>query len=103
MPSVTPLPVSVAASSVRPWESSSFTVTRTRGPLVTPGTPCTACVTCATSSTASSSWPAVAVTVCAVFQFVALNVSAPLSVTSGLLLAGVTVTAPAGWPVSTAV
>ena len=102
MPSVTPA-ASVDVASVRPWESSSFTATRTSGPLATPGIPCTPWVMNATSFTASSSWPAVTVTVCAVFQFMALKVSAPPTVTSELPLVGVTVTAPAGWPVSTTV
>ena len=43
------------------------------------------------------------VIVCGVFQVVAAKVSGPLRVTSGLLLAGVTVAVPGGCPVSTTV
>ena len=59
----------------------------------------------AVSSSASASWAALTVTVCAVDQFSAVNVSAPDTVTSASpeLRDGVTVTFPLGCEVSTTV
>ena len=103
LPSVTPRLVSVVVVSVRPWVSSSVTVTVSRPPAVNPGMPVTAWSMYAMSFSASPSWPAVTPTVCGVFQFVPSKDSGrvtPVIVTSELLLLGVTVTAPVGWPAS---